>query len=196
MSNDTENVHGHAEGEPITDPKNGTWIRIQDGPATYLGRVYQLDFRDPYAPKGLNDPPKQAVSAQAIMMADILTLFPTYFFGVQETRVAITGPDGKPLVDPETRMPQVGLQRQPLIRGIDFNLHPTMMHFRRGNSIYVFSQQHKNDQATLRAFCQHAEELNEQHRKDAMAHQTGLTTSATPQDVAAEAERQRRVRRH
>lgn len=201
MSDDAEHVH--TEEPKIADPMHGTWIRARVAAEVFLGHVYQLDFEDPYLLKDVlhpdgtrTDEKKQACSARAILEAKVITLFPTYQFTVREMRVPIPGPDGKPMKDPETGLPATGISREPSITGVDFNLHPVMMHIKTDETaIYVFSQQHKNDQATLREFCRHAEERCKQHREQALAQSTGLATSATPEQVRAEAERQRRVRR-
>jgi hypothetical protein len=200
MSDDADHVHDAT----ITDPTHGTWIRIRVGSETFLGHVYQLDFVDPYTLKvdkeggGHKEIKKEAVSARAVLEARVITLLPAYAFAVAETRVPIIDPvTHKPTIDPETKMPASGISRQPILRGVDFNLHPVMMHVvtSGGAAIYVFSQQHKNDQATLRDFCKHIEETNKQHREEALAQNTGIVASATPEQAVAEAERIRRARR-
>jgi hypothetical protein len=200
MSDDADHVHDTT----ITDPTHGAWIRCRVGSETLLGRVYQLDFEDPYILKDsigqVADPPhrKEAVSARSVLQAKVITLFPAYAFGVSESRVPIIDPaTRKPQIDPETGMPASGISRQPLLRSIDFNLHPVMMHVVTGGgaTIYLFSQQNKADQATLRDFCKHIEDTNKKHREEALAQSSGLVPSATPEQAAAEAERIRRVRR-
>jgi hypothetical protein len=201
MSDDADHVHDTT----VTDPTHGTWIRCRVGSETFLGRVYQLDFQDPYT--FVNDNPeagepsthrKQACSARAVLEARVITLFPAYAFAVSESRVPIMDPaTRKPAIDPETHLPASGISRQPILRGVDFNLHPVMLHVVTGGgaAIYIFSQQHKNDQATLRDFCKHIEDTNKKHREEALAQSSGLVPSATPEQAAAEAERIRRVRR-
>lgn len=85
--------------------------------------------------------------------------------------------------------------REPIIMEIDFNLHPLPFHIKQVDSIYLFSQAHVNDQGTLRDFCKSAANRLEQYRKEALEQSTGMVTSATPEQAAAEAERVRRARR-
>lgn len=201
MSDHAEHVQ-----EPSTDSvastSHGTWIRVQVGPRTYMGHVRELDFEDPYVLKDVVQPDgtrkderKQACSARAVLEAKVITLMPAYELTVSVTRVPVAGPDGKPLIDPETKMPQYGMSREPIVAGIDFNLHPLPLHVRAAETaIYVFSQAHKNDQGTLRDFCRHAEARNKRYAEEALAQSTGLVGSATPEQARAEAERARRVR--
>jgi hypothetical protein len=202
MSDHADHVQ---EPEPtsIADAGHGTWIRAQVGPKTYLGHVHQLDFEDPYVLKDVTsadgEPPKdhkkQACSARAVLEAKVITLMPAYELSVSVTRVPVAGPDGKPVIDPETHMPQYGMSREPIVAGIDFCLHPVPLHIKAAETaIYVFSQAHRNDQGTLRDFCRHAEARNKKFREEALSQSTGLVSSASPEQARAEAERQRRVR--
>jgi hypothetical protein len=201
MSDHAEHVHAE-KAVDIEDPMYGTWIRAQVGPNKYLGRVYQLDFEDPYILKDsigqMADPPhrKEAVSAQAVLNAKVITLMPAYELTVSIQRVPVAGPDGKPIVDPETKMPQMGMSREPIIAGIDFNLHPLPLHIRTAETaIYLFSQAHRNDQGTLQDFCKHAAARNKKFREEALSQNTGIVAHASPAQAAAEAERMRRARR-
>jgi hypothetical protein len=200
MSDNAEHVQ-EPDANPVASTSHGTWIRVQVGQRTYLGHVHQLDFEDPYVLKdSLNQPAadghrKQACSARAVLEAKVITLMPAYELTVSVTRVPVAGPDGKPMIDPETGMPQYGMSREPIIAGIDFNLHPLPLHIKAAETaIYVFSQAHRNDQGTLRDFCRHAEARNKKYADAAVAQATGLVTSATPNQARAEAERARRVR--
>jgi hypothetical protein len=193
----------HDYNESPAEPTHGTWVRAQMWHKIYLGHVYQLDFEDPYLLKDVmpfdGGPPKdhrkQACSVREVMLAKVITLFPAYEFTVRENKIPVLGPDGKPRIDPETHLPHIGISREPSITGIDFNLHPVPVHIRGDVALYVFSQAHKADQATLRDFCRHAESTLHRHREEAMAQSTGVVANATPEQMHAEAERQRRVRR-
>jgi hypothetical protein len=147
----------------ITDPRYGTWVRIRSGGEGFLGRVHQLEELNAYLTPLLpiaEAPDEEGslrteVPVREILRAKLLTLMPCYDFAITHIRMPITDARGRPVV--ENGQQKMGMSREPIVAGCDFNLHPVPMHFRSWDNLYVFSQAHKDDLENLRQFVTHAE---------------------------------------